>query len=50
MGEGGEGAAREEATVASCTGRENGKAEGNLNEETRDNAWARRPEQNGTSG
>lgn len=39
---------REEATVASCTGRENGKAEGNLNEETRDNAWAKRPEQNGT--
>lgn len=29
--------------------RENGKAEGNLNEETRDNAWAKRPEQNGTS-
>lgn len=28
--------------------RENGKAEGNLNEETRDNAWAKRPEQNGT--
>lgn len=39
---------REEATVASCTGRENGKAEGNLNEETRDNAWAKHPEQNGT--
>lgn len=30
--------------------RENGKAEGNLNEETRDNAWAKRPEQNGTPG
>lgn len=30
--------------------RENGKAEGNLNEETRDNAWAKRPEQNGTLG
>lgn len=28
--------------------RENGKAEGNLNEETRDNAWAKRPEQNRT--
>lgn len=28
--------------------RENGKAEGNLNEETRDNAWAKRSEQNGT--
>lgn len=30
--------------------RENGKAEGNLNEETRDNARAKRPEQNGTPG
>lgn len=30
--------------------RENGKAEGNLNEETRDNAWAKRPEQNAGGG
>lgn len=40
----------ERGTAASCTRRENGKAEGNLNEETRDNAWAKRLEQNETSG